>query len=393
MMRLGYFADSYRPYVSGVVQSIDTFSRELRRRGHFIKVFAPRYPKGNQLDDLEVYRYPSFNTPFYPEFYIGLPLSWGAKKFVRDLHLDLIHVHSPFSLGHVGASMARRLELPLVFTYHTMYDQYVHYFPFARRLAQKTMISIATRFCNHCDLVITPTVVIEKLLRSYGVTVPIVSIPTGIDTRLFEEGDRYFLRDRLAIAPEEKILLFVGRLSKEKNLDSLFRVFGRVLQGDRNVTLVLAGSGPDEESLRQLAVEMGIAEKLAFTGRLSNEEVAGAYKSADIFVFPSLTETQGLVLVEAMAGGLAVVARSAFGSVAIVNDGVTGYLCDSEEAFAERICELLQNQTLRRRMGEAAIARAQGLTAEKMAIRLEKAYQALIAKDRGALEQLAGEEI
>jgi 1,2-diacylglycerol 3-alpha-glucosyltransferase len=392
-MRLGYFADSYRPYVSGVVQSIDTFSRELRQRGHFIEVFAPRYPKSSRLDDQGVYRYPSFNTPFYPEFYIGMPLSWGAKKFVRDLQLDLIHVHSPFSLGHVGASMARRLGLPLVFTYHTLYDQYVHYFPFARGLAQKTVVSIATRFCNHCDLVITPTGVIEELLRSYGVTVPIISIPTGIDNRLFEEGDRNFLRHRLAIAPEEKILLFVGRLSREKNLHSLFSVFDRVLQDDRRVTLVLAGSGPDEENLRQLAVAMGIADKLAFTGRLSHQEVAGAYKSADIFVFPSLTETQGLVLVEAMAGGLAVVARSAFGSVAIVKDGVTGYLCDSEEAFAERICELLQNQAFRKRMGEAAIARAQGLTAEKMAIRLERAYQALIAKDRATLEQLAGEEI
>jgi glycosyltransferase involved in cell wall biosynthesis len=392
-MRLGYFADSYRPYVSGVVQSIDTFSRELRRRGHFIEVFAPNYPNCNDSADQGVYRFPSFNTPFYPEFYIGMPLSIGAGKFVRDLHLDLVHVHSPFFLGHVGASMARRLGLPLVFTYHTLYDQYVHYFPFARRLAQKTMISIATRFCNRCDLVVTPTGVIEKLLRSYGVTVPIVSISTGIDTRLFEEGDRHFLRNRLGIAPEEKILLFVGRLSKEKNLNSLFRVFGRVLRADRGVVLVLAGSGPDEENLRQLAVEMGIADKLALTGRLSHEEVAGAYKSADIFVFPSVTETQGLVLAEAMAAGLAVVARSAFGSVAIVNEGVNGYLCDSEEAFAERICELLQNQALRRRLGEAAIARAQRLTAEKMAIRLERAYQALIAKDRDALEQLAGEEI
>jgi 1,2-diacylglycerol 3-alpha-glucosyltransferase len=392
-MRLGYFADSYRPYVSGVVQSIDTFSRELRRRGHFIEVFAPRYPKCNDSDDPEVYRYPSFHTPFYPEFYIGMPLSWGAKKFVSDLHLDLVHVHSPFSLGHVGASMARRQGLPLVFTYHTLYDQYVHYFPFARRLAQKTVVSIASKFCNRCDLVVTPTGVIEKLLRGYGVRVPIVSIPTGIDTGLFEEGDRHFLRNRLGIAPEEKILLFVGRLSKEKNLDSLFRVFGKVLHANRGVTLVLSGSGPEEEDLRQLAVEMGIADKLVFTGRLSHEEVAGAYKSADIFVFPSVTETQGLVLAEAMAAGLAVVARSAFGSVAIVNDGVTGYLCETEEAFAERICELLQDQALRRRMGQAAIARAQGLTAEKMAIRLERAYQALIAKDREALEQLAGEEI
>ena len=186
--------------------------------------------------------------------------------------------------------------------------------------------------------------------------------------------------------------MFVGRLSKEKNLDSLFRVFKGVLQQDRRATLVLAGSGPDEEDLRQLAVSMGIAGKLVFTGRLSHQEVAGAYKSAEIFVFPSVTETQGLVLAEAMAAGLAVVARSAFGSVAIVNDNITGYLCDTEDAFTERIGQLLQDQALRRRMGEAAVARAQSVTAEKMAIRLEKAYQALIARDRDALDRLCGEE-
>jgi len=391
-MRLGYFADSYRPYVSGVVQSIDTFSHELRRRGHFIEVFAPRYPNRNVSDDQDVYRFPSFHTPYYPEFYIGLPLSVGATKFVRGLHLDLVHAHSPFSLGHVGASMARRLGLPLVFTYHTLYDQYVHYFPFAHGLARKVVVTIAKEFCNRCDLVITPNRVIERLLRSYGVRAPIINIPTGIDTGLFEEGDRHFLRNRLDIAPEEKILLFVGRLSKEKNLDSLFRVFKGVLQQDREATLVLAGSGPDEEDLRQLAVSMGIAGKLVFTGRLSHQEVAGAYKSADIFVFPSVTETQGLVLAEAMAAGLAVVARSAFGSVAIVNDNITGYLCDTEDAFTERIGQLLQDQALRRRMGEAAVARAQSVTAEKMAIRLERAYQALIARDRDALDRLCGEE-
>ena len=189
------------------------------------------------------------------------------------------------------------------------------------------------------------------------------------------------------------ILLFVGRIGQEKNLESLFRIFSNLLQNDPGVTLVLAGSGPEEENLHQLAVQMGIASRLMFTGLLSQEDVASAYQSADIFVFPSITETQGLVLVEAMAAGLPVVARAAFGSVAIIEDGVTGYLCDTEEAFVERISDLLQDKALRRRMGEAAAARAQGLTAEKMAIRLERAYQALIGKDREALEQLAREEV
>jgi glycosyltransferase involved in cell wall biosynthesis len=392
-MRLGVFTDSYHPYVSGVVQSIDTFSRELRRRGHFIEVFAPRYPHCDDSEYPDVYRYPSFHTPFYPEFYIGVPLSWGAKKFVSDLDLDLVHVHSPFVLGHVGASMARRRGLPLVFTYHTLYDQYVHYFPFARHLAARAVISIARDFSNRCDLVITPNGVIKKLLRSYGVRVPIVSIPTGIDIGQFAGGDRHFLRTRFGFAPEERILLYVGRLSQEKNLDSLFRVFSAVLRHNQGVTLVLVGSGPEEDELHDLAAQMGIASKIVFTGLLSHEEVASACKSADIFVFPSVTETQGLVLVEAMAAGLAVVARAAFGSLAIVQDGVNGFLCDTEDVFAQRINELLQDRELCLRMGQFAAAKAQDLTAEKMAIRLERTYQALIDRDRDALEQLALEEI
>ncbi|MGD0152636.1 MAG: glycosyltransferase family 4 protein [Thermacetogeniaceae bacterium] len=392
-MRIGIFTDSYKPYVSGVVQSIDTFTRELRRRGHYIKIFAPRYPNYDENDEPGVYRYPSFHTPFYPEFYIGMPITWGSRRFARDLQLDLIHVHSPFCLGQVGASIARRLGIPLVFTYHTLYDQYVHYFPFAKGLAQKAVVFMAREFCNRCDLVVAPTKVIERLLRSYGVTVPIVSVATGINLQLFESGDRSFLRRRFGIAPEEKILLYVGRLSKEKNLDSLFRIFNGVLRHNPAVTLALSGSGPEDEELHELAEQLGIRSKLIFTGRLSQEEVAGAYKSADLFVFPSMTETQGLVLVEAMAAGLAVVARAAFGSVAIVDEGVTGYLCDTEEAFVERIDQLLHDQALRQRIGSAAAVRAQNLTAEKMAIRLERAYQALLDKDQPALERLAREEI
>lgn len=392
-MRIGVFTDSYKPYVSGVVRSIDTFSHELRRRGHFIKVFAPHYPNYSEADDPDVYRFPSFHTPFYPEFYIGMPLPWWATRNIQELKLDLIHVHSPFSLGQVGASCARSMGIPLVFTYHTLYDQYVHYFPFAQHLTQRAVVSMSKQFCNRCDLVITPTTVIEKLLRDYGVHVPIVSVPTGIDLGIFEAGDRTFLRSRFGIAPREKILLFVGRLSKEKNLYSLFKIFSKVLQGDPHVTLVLSGSGPEEGELHELVAQMGISSKFVFTGRLSQEEVASAYRGADLFVFPSVTETQGLVLVEAMAAGLAVVARAAFGSVAIVKDGATGYLCNTEDAFVDRINELLKDRALRQRMGKAAYARAQNLTAEKMAIRLERAYQALLGKDQEVLQRLAGEEI
>lgn len=392
-MKIGIFTDSYRPYVSGVVRSIETFARELINRGHEVYVFAPRYPDARQ-DEENIYRFPSFRTPFHPEFYIGLPFSWQARQYARKWGLDLIHVHSPFLLGRLGASFARRLDVPLVFTYHTLYDQYIHYFPLARGLARHVVIYLAREFCNRCDLVITPTGVIKSLLEGYGVRRPIVPIPTGIHPERFQAGDPNFLYENFGVPREDRVLLFVGRLGKEKNLDFLLRVFSLVLQKQRAATLVLVGSGPEKEALGAFAKELGIGTKVVFTGLLAPDVVVGAYRSADLFVFPSVTETQGLVLLEAMAAGLPVVARAAFGSLAMVRDGVTGFLCgEHEEEFAAKILLLLEQPLLKRQMGEAARARALSLSAEKMALRLEKTYHALLEGDRELLETLAREEI
>lgn len=392
-MKIGFFTDSYRPYVSGVVQSIDTFSRELMRRGHEIYVFAPRYPH-NGGKEVNIYRFPSFHTPFYPDFYIGLPIRWSAKKYVQEWNLDIIHVHSPFIIGHTGAYFARKLDIPLVFTYHTLYDQYAHYFPFASVLVQKVVISIARDFCNRCDLVITPTGVVKQLLTGYGIETQVVPIPTGIQTERFQKGDSSFLSRQFEIPPEQKILLYVGRLGKEKNLDFLLRSFSLVLQNYPEVFLVIVGSGPEEESLKEEAREMGIGARVIFTGLLTPDVVTDVYRSSDCFVFPSVTETQGLVLVEAMASGLPVVAKAAFGSLAMVDDGVTGFLCEQgEERFAEYILRLLKEPELRKRMGDAALKRAMRLSADKMALRLESVYQALIAGDQGMIDHLADESI
>lgn len=392
-MKIGFFTDSYRPYISGVVRSIDTFSRELIRRGHEVYIFAPRYPSTGE-NEVKVYRFPSFHTPFYPDFYIGLPIPWPAKKYILQWNLDVIHVHSPFLLGQLGAFFARKLDLPLVFTYHTLYDQYVHYSPIATGFVRKGVLTIARDFCNRCDLVITPTKVIKELLKGYGVTTPVVPIPTGIEPERFQGGDAGYLRKNFRIPEDELILLFVGRIGKEKNLDYLLEAFYLVLQKNRDVALVLVGNGPEMENLQERSRELGIADKVIFTGFLEPEMVAAVYRSADIFVFPSVTETQGLVLAEAMAAGLPVVAQAAYGSLAMVKDGVTGYLCrEGKEKFAELILSLLEDADLRRRMGAAARSRAERFSADKMALRLEMAYNALITGAKNVIDNLAEDEI
>jgi 1,2-diacylglycerol 3-alpha-glucosyltransferase len=393
-MKIGVFTDSYHPYVSGVVRSIETFSRELRALGHEIYLFAPNYPqlKGKKEEE-NIFRFPSFNTPFNPEFYIALPLLPQVKKYALGLGLDLIHVHSPFMLGRAGASLARSFGLPLVFTYHTLYDQYMHYAPFAGRLARMGMIGYSRDFCNRCDLVITPTTVIKKMLKEYGVEKPVVAIPTGIYPERFQNGDPLFLKKNFGILPEKRVLLFVGRIGKEKNLAFLVRSFARVAAREQKTILVLVGSGPEEAGLRQLAEDLGIGERVVFTGRLSPEVVADAYASSDIFVFPSVTETQGLVLLEAMAAGLPVVAQAAFGSLSMVQDGVNGYLCrGGEDEFAEKIMVLLNSPDLYQKMREAGLKRAWELSADRMARRLEDAYRFVIAGDTELLRQMGEEE-
>lgn len=392
-MKIGFFTDSYRPYVSGVVRSIESFARELRRCGHEVYIFAPRYPSVDD-DEVNVYRFPSFRAPTYPDFYIGLPVPWPVKRYIRNWNLDVIHVHSPFLLGQLGAFFARKLDLPLVFTYHTLYDQYVHYFPIASGFAKKCVVGIARHFCNRCDLVITPTSVIRDLLRGYGVTTSIIPIPTGIEVWRFSGGKTDYLRKALGIPERDIILLFVGRIGKEKNLEYLLEAFSLVVREVENAVLVLVGSGPETEHLQERSRELGVAERVLFAGFLEPEKVAEAYRSANIFVFPSVTETQGLVLAEAMAAGLPVVAQAAYGSLAMVKDGVTGYLCkEGKEKFAELILMLIRDRELREKMGAAARERAEQLAADKMALRLETAYKALISGDLDVIESLAGDEI
>lgn len=390
-MKIGIFSDSYRPYVSGVVLSIETFAKELARLGHEIFIFAPDYPqvKGNES---HVFRFPSFHTPLNPEFYIALPISKLAREYVSNIDLDLIHVHSPFTLGQVGVKVVRHLDIPIVFTYHTLYDQYMHYAPLVGQITKAGMVKYTTDFCNRCNLVITPTEVIKEMIIENGVKKPVIAIPTGIYTERFQHGDPDFLSEQFGVPRNKQVLLFVGRIGKEKNLLFLLHAFALIAKQEQDVVLVLVGSGPEQKVLQNSAVDMGIGDKVFFTGKLSPETVAGAYSSADIFVFPSVTETQGLVLVEAMAAGLPVVAKAAYGSLAMVQDGVTGYLCEgAEQEFAAKTLSILHDSERKMRMSAAALKRADKLTADKMALRLESAYLALTAGDYETLRQMGDE--
>ncbi|MEW6541695.1 MAG: glycosyltransferase family 4 protein [Bacillota bacterium] len=379
-MRVAVFTDSYRPYTSGVVRSIETFSEELLALGHQVYIFAPRYGQVHAREE-SIFRFYSVPSPTNPGYNIAIPISLRLKGTLKQLKVDIIHVHSPFMLGRLGARCARDLGLPLVFTYHTLYDQYVHYLPVARNLTRKMTQKLSAQFCNRCDMVLVPTWVIGEYIRGLGVQVPVTKLPTGIKIEDFQQGDPRWLRERYGIAAEEKVLLFVGRMGQEKNIDFLLRAYRQVLDGPRKtpVRLVLVGGGPETGNLKLLARALGIGERTVFTGPLAGRDVASCYAGADLFVFASVTETQGLVIGEAKAAGVPAVAVDAFGVAEMVSHGEDGFLTGlSEEAFAERILLLLSDDELHRRMAAAARKNARELSAGVLAAQLESLYRRLI---------------
>jgi len=297
--------------------------------------------------------------------------------------LDLIHVHSPFLLGRVGARYARKLGVPLVFTYHTLYDQYVHYLPFAKTFSRELAQKISRDFCNLCDLVIVPTDIVGDYLHDIGVLTPINRVPTGIKISDYQEGDRRWLQRQYKIKPNDKVLLFVGRLGKEKNIFFLMESFKILSNSIGNTVLVLVGGGPEEEELRDKAVELGIEKKVIFTGTLSPEDVINCYASASLFVFPSVTETQGIVIAEAKAAGLPVVAIKAYGVSEMVEDGVDGYLTElDQEQFASKVHMLLNNDNLKEEMSRKARHNVEKLSSTNCTARLIDSYQSLLTKEK-----------
>ncbi|MEG3070723.1 MAG: glycosyltransferase [Candidatus Syntrophopropionicum ammoniitolerans] len=251
-MRVGIFTDSYLPYTSGVVRSIQTFNEELTKLGHDVYIFAPNYK--NCSEDSKIFRFASIPSPTNRDFTVALPFSLKLRPTIKQLNLDLIHVHSPFLLGRLCARYARKINVPLVFTYHTLYEHYVHYMPFTKsgskdiaQIAQSVSKDLAQKvsrdFCNLCDLVIVPTGVVGDYLHEIGVKTDLKKVLTGIKTAEYKKGENEWLRKKYKISPDDKVLIFVGRLGQEKNIPFMLKSFKKVKNRVNNVVLLVVGVG------------------------------------------------------------------------------------------------------------------------------------------------------
>lgn len=379
-MKIGIFTDSFRPYTSGVVRSIELFSREFSSLGHEVYIFGPDYPLSHPPKEAGVFRFISVPWPTMPEFSLPIPISVQLGPTIKRLGLDIIHVHSPFLLGNLGARAARRHKLPLLFTFHTLYEQYVHYFPFAEKTSKQVVQTIARDFCNRCNMVVAPSQLVVNYLRRIGVEAPLVTIPTGIDLNEFTNLDHNWLRDNYGVNKDaEKVLLFVGRLGKEKNVAFLLKSFQFIQTQFPKVRLVLVGKGPQEDYLRKLSRQFGIEDRVIFTGVLPRQIIVHCYASADLFVFPSVTDTQGLVIGEAQATGLPVVAIRAFGPAEMVSHGEDGLLTDpSLSSFTDAILQLLRDKALYDSMSKKALENASRISSSYCAGLMLEVYQDLL---------------
>jgi len=377
-VRIGFFSESYYPYISGVVRSIDLFSRELRSLGHEVYIFAPDYY--DSKEEKFVYRFPSVPTPNAPGFRLPIPYMPKLTGTIENLDLDIIHTHSPFLMGRLASALAKKLELPLVFTYHTKYEQYVHYVPFARKTARRVTIKLTRDFCQRCDAVIAPTEYVKKMLEREGITTPIEIIPTGVELDKFRDGSTNWLRRRYRFQKEDEILLYVGRLGEEKNLPFLLEVVRDLMKKNPRLYLLLVGGGPDEKQFRRMVNDWDLEHRIIFTGVVSPRKVVDYYLGADVFVFPSVTETQGLVILEAMAAGLPVVAMNREGPSTVIDSGKDGILVQpNKTSFKQGLLQILENPQYRDELRANAGEKARSLSSVEMGLRLEKLYRGLLA--------------
>src|SRR3972149_11872687 len=381
MMKSGIFSECFEPTINGVVISIKTFRSELTKMGHEVFVIAPATKDKNyHNDDEKIIRVPSISLPGKNYYPLGIPYFSHLSKKLAPLNLDIIHVQHLFGMGRAGRKVARNLNLPLVYTYHTLLTEYAHYVPFFKGITKKVLIKLSRDFANSADLVITPTSQIRDLLRSYGVKSRIEPVPTGIFLENYQKLSSDELKKEFKINPDEKVLLNVGRLAPEKNLSFLLQAFKKIHSEFPKCHLLIVGGG-EEEKRYQLEVEnLGLKENVTMTGYLEHEKTNHIFAEADIFVMPSLTETQGIVVAEAFAGGIPCVAVNKFGPSEIVQDGKSGYLTTPGDVdkFAQKTLKLLKDDQLREQMSKNAIIRAQDFSATKTAQKLATLYQELI---------------
>ena len=324
-MNILILTNTFTPHVGGVARSVEAFTAEYRARGHRVLVVAPEFPDMPQ-DEVDVVRIPAIQNFNVSDFSVALPLHADLGETLDAFQPDIVHSQHPFLLGMTALRIARYRQLPLVFTHHTLYEQYTHYIPGDSPALKRFAIDLATRYANLCDQVFAPSESIQALLQERGVVTPISVVPTGVRLENFAQGDGHSARKQMGIPEDAFVIGHLGRLAPEKNLEFLAQAVADFVGSDPKAHFLVIGTGPSEDAMRAIFARAGVAARLHIVGILQQQSLADALHAMDVFAFASQSETQGMVLTEAMAAGLPVVAMDAPGAREVVKDQQNGRL-------------------------------------------------------------------
>lgn len=402
-MKIGIFTDTYNPVTSGVVTSINMVEQELKKRGHEVYVFTTSksvQPNENQtlymlnsIPLLIAKQYKNRIATFY---------SREIAKQIKEIGLDIVHTQTEFSVGAFGKIISRKYDIPFIHTYHTMWEDYVHYIsPIkGRNIRLKRLARTFSRaFVRKAECVITPSNKTAKYLK-YKCNVknkPIYIIPTGIDIAPFKSSnfsleEKNKLKESLGIKQDEKVILFLGRVASEKSIDVLMDVMPSIFKDHPNYKFLIVGDGPSKKSLEEQAKKLNIENKVIFTGKVPWNEVPKYYNLGDVFVNASITETQGLTFIEAMAAEVPVVAKYAPNLSEFIKNNKNGILVKKNADFKNAIVDVIENKNLKETIIKGGNETAKEYSIEVFGDKLEMLYSEIIKLHKAKKELATKEE-
>ncbi|RYD19768.1 MAG: glycosyltransferase family 4 protein [Verrucomicrobiaceae bacterium] len=380
-MKIAMFTNTYLPHVGGVARSIHTLEERCREKGHDVRVIAPEFDGAESSP--HVLRVPAIQNFNGSEFSVRLPIPTVIRDFMEEFQPDVIHSHHPFLLGDAALREAWKSRIPIVFTHHTLYERYTHYVPLDSEGLKRAAIQMATGYCNLCDLVIAPSESIAHLLEERKVTCDIEVIPTGIDTGKFASGRSHRYREHLGIPQTAKVIGHVGRLAEEKNLHFLAEAVAGCLEKEPDAVFLLVGEGESREDMFGVLAPYVAQNRVFHPGRQSGDDLTDAYAAIDCFAFSSQSETQGMVLAEAMAARTPVVALDGPGVREILRHGENGLMLKSDatpDEFSQALLWIMQDEDFSKSCAAKAKETAKEYDTECCVNHVIGKYEELVAR-------------
>lgn len=381
-MKIAIFSDTFVPQVNGVANVVYQSAKNLAALGHEVLIFTVSQKSKNESfwadEKITVVILPSIPAGAYRGERLSLPVGIAFRR-LKEFQPDVIHAHTPFSVGWEAVWAAKKLKKPLVGTHHTFYDHYLKHIKADFKWVKKFSWKYTVLFYNFCDLVLSPTRSLAETLTQKGLKKPIEVLQNSIETDFFVPAPDQKTKENLKkeFGIKGKSLVYMGRVSYEKSIDQVLKAFKLVAKKEPQTTLMIVGEGPEKEKLEKLAATLGIKDKVIFTGLLREQNLVRALQANDVFVTASKSENMPLSILEAMSCGLPIVAAAEKGLIEIIKDGVNGFLvkADYPADLAEKILSLISNPALLKEFSQASRAEALNYSKENVTGLLERVYK------------------